>query len=390
MHDRTTSRRDFGRPECHALPASAFNAVCRVNDSFISLISGQRRGAIASAARLVLRVCSLGYRAIIRLRNHYYSTIAMPFWLDVPVISVGNLTVGGTGKTPMTLWICRQLLARGRKPAVLSRGYKASREGQADELMMITRLCPEAIAVAHSDRRAAGRLAVSEYGARAAVLDDGFQHRKMGRDLDILLVDATRPFGFGHLLPRGLLREPIGSLRRAGAVVITRCDQAAPEEIARIESTIRWHQHDMVIVRAVHRPVGFVNLAGHEAPAPSGGHVGTLAGIARPEAFERTLADAGVTIADRMRFPDHHVYTDTDAKRINEWARSAGLDAVVTTEKDAVKLERLQARWLVPILTLRVEIDLLDGGDKMVGDLIDEVLRDFDDGEPRTSHTQEV
>ncbi len=318
------------------------------------------------------------------------STIAMPFWLDVPVISVGNLTVGGTGKTPMTLWVCRQLLARGRKPAVLSRGYKASREGQADELMMITRLCPEAVAVAHSDRRAAGRLAVSEYGARAAVLDDGFQHRKMGRDLDILLVDATRPFGFDHLLPRGLLREPIGSLRRAGAVVITRCDQAAPEEIARIESTIRWYQHDMVIVRAIHRPVGFVNLAGHEAPAPSGGQAGALAGIARPEAFERTLADAGVTIADRMRFPDHHVYTDTDAKRINEWARSAGLDAVVTTEKDAVKLERLQAKWLVPILTLRVEIDLLDGGDKMVGDLIDEVLRDFDDGEPRASHTQEV
>ena len=128
-----------------------------------------------------------------------------------------------------------------------------------------------------------------------------------------------------------------------------------------------------------HRPVGFVDLAGHDAPSPSGARVGALAGIARPDAFERTLADAGVTIADRLRLPDHHVYTPADVASISEWIRSAGLDAVVTTEKDAVKLDRLQARWPVPILTLRVEIAMLDGGDKIVGDLIDEVLKDFED-----------
>ena len=350
-----------------------------MNDSFISLVSGERRGVVASAIRCGLRACSMGYRTAIALRNHYYNALAMPFWLDVPVISVGNLTVGGTGKTPMTLWICRQLLARGRKPAVLSRGYKASQEGEADELMMITRLCPQAVAVAHADRRAAGRLAVTQYGAQAAVLDDGFQHRRMGRDLDLLLIDATRPFGFGQLLPRGLLREPIHNLRRAGAIVVTRCDQATPKAIAEIESVVRWHKSDMPLIRAIHRPVGFVDLAGHDAPSPSGARVGALAGIARPDAFERTLADAGVTIADRLRLPDHHVYTPADVASISEWIRSAGLDAVVTTEKDAVKLDRLQARWPVPILTLRVEIAMLDGGDKIVGDLIDEVLKDFED-----------
>ena len=359
----------------------------RVKESYLNLISGKRRGAMSAAARFLLRGCAMGYRSVIALRNHYYNTVAMPFWLDVPVISVGNLTVGGTGKTPMTLWICRQLLARGRKPAVLSRGYKASAEGLADELLMITRLCPQAVAIAHADRRAAGRLAVTEYGAQAAVLDDGFQHRKMGRDLDLLLIDATRPFGFGHLLPRGLLREPIHNLRRAGAIIVTRCDQATPEAMAEIESTVRWHSSDIPLVRAVHRPVGFVDLSGHEAPAPAAGRVGALAGIARPDAFERTLADAGVKVSDHLRLADHHVYSAADVESIGGWIRTAGLDAVVTTEKDAVKLERLEARWPVPILTLRIEIAMLDGGDKVVGDLIDEVLRDFDDGESRASHS---
>jgi len=360
-----------------------------VNDGFLSLIGGERRGLVATAARGALRFCAIGYRGGIALRNHYYNALAMPWWLDVPVISVGNLTVGGTGKTPMTLWICRQLLARGRKPAVLSRGYKASQEGLADELMMITRLCPEAVAIAHADRRRAGRLAVDRYGARAAVLDDGFQHRRMGRDLDVLLIDATRPFGFGYLLPRGLLREPIHNLRRADVVVVTRCDQASPEAIAEIESIVRWHRADTPLLRSVHRAVGYVDLGGRESPSPSGGRIGALAAIARPDAFERTLSEGGVTLADRLRLPDHYVYTAEDVRRIGDWVRSAGLDAVVTTEKDAVKLDRLGGKWPVPMLTLRVEIALLDGGAKILGDLIDETLKDFEEGEPRQHHSSE-
>ncbi len=360
-----------------------------VNDSFLSLIGGERRGLVATTARGALRLCAIGYRAVVGLRNHYYNALAMPWWLEVPVISVGNLTVGGTGKTPMTLWICRQLLARGRRPAVLSRGYKASEEGLADELLMVTRLCPEAVAIAHADRRRAGRLAVDQFSAQAAVLDDGFQHRRMGRDLDVLLIDATRPFGFGYLLPRGLLREPIHNLRRADVVVVTRCDQASPEAIAEIEGVVRWYRPGTPLLRSVHRAVGYVDLGGRESPSPSGGRIGALAAIARPDAFERTLTERGVALADRLRLPDHHVYTADDAGRIQAWIRSAGLDAVVTTEKDAVKLDRLGAQWPVPMLTLRVEIALLDGGDKILGDLIDETLKDFDEGGPRRHHSSE-
>jgi len=350
-----------------------------VNDSFLSLISGQRRGIAAAVARGTLRVCSIGYRAVLAVRNHYYNALAMPYWLDVPVVSVGNLTVGGTGKTPMAVWLCRQFLARGRKPAVLSRGYKASKEGLADELLMVTRQCPQVVAVAHADRRAAGRLAIQEYGAQAAVLDDGFQHRRLGRDLDLLLIDASRPFGFGYLLPRGLLREPIHNLRRADAVVLTRCDQADPKALADIEKTVRWHNARMPLVRAVHKPVGFADLAGNAVPASAAGRIGALAGIARPDAFDRTLAGLGIAIADRRRPGDHHVYTAADVEAIRAWARDARLDAIVTTEKDAVKLARLPADWPVPILALRVEIEMLADGDKILAGLIDAMLENFKD-----------
>ena len=185
---------------------------------YIQLVSGQRRGLGPSLERALLRGLSWGYGLGVSLRNRYYDRWALPTWLDVPIISVGNLTVGGTGKTPMTLWLCRQLLDRGLKPAVISRGYKASQQGLADELLMISRQCPRVVAVANPNRAAAGRLAIEEYGAQAVVLDDGFQHRRLGRDLDIVLIDATRPFGYSFLLPRGLLRERVAGLARAAGL----------------------------------------------------------------------------------------------------------------------------------------------------------------------------
>ncbi|HSW44176.1 MAG TPA: tetraacyldisaccharide 4'-kinase [Phycisphaerae bacterium] len=348
-----------------------------MNDSFINLISGRRHGPLAVGARGALRLASLGYRTGVGLRNHYYNALAMPHWLEVPVFSVGNLTVGGTGKTPMTVWLCRQLLDRGLKPAVLSRGYKASDEGLADELLLVSRQCPQAVAVAHPDRRAAGRLAIDQYHVQTAVLDDGFQHRRLGRDLDILLIDATRPFGFGYVLPRGLLREPIHNLRRAEAIVLTRADQASPQDLAEIESTIRWHNNTIPLVRAIHRPKGFVDLAGQPLSALAGGRIGALAGIARPETFERTLADLGLSLAERRRLPDHHVYTPPDVQMIRRWVEQARLDVIVTTEKDAVKLARLEADWPVPIAVLRIEIEMRDGGDKILVDLIDQTLDSF-------------
>lgn len=337
----------------------------------VDLINGRRRGLAAAVARAGLFGASLVYRVVLRLRNEWYDRLAMPRWLDVPVISVGNVTVGGTGKTPMAVWMCRRLMEHGLKPAVLCRGYKASAEGFADEAVMMSRQCPKAVVIAHPDRWAAGQLAITEYGVTAAVLDDGFQHRRMSRDLEIVLIDATRPFGFGHVLPRGLLREPLRGLARADVVVVTRSDQAPPAEVAEIERGLRlWLRAEVPIVRAVHRPVGFVELDGQEAELRGFERIGCLAGIARPETLVRTLESLRISPAAELFLPDHHVYGPGDVERIGRWIRQANLDAVVTTEKDAVKLARLETSWPVPLRALRVEMDIVAEGEQVLRGLI--------------------
>lgn len=345
------------------------------SSSYFELIGGRRRGVVAAAERAGLFGLSLAYQAVLRVRNHWYDRLAMPRWLDVPVISVGNLTVGGTGKTPMTTWVCRRLIERGLKPAVLCRGYKASAEGFADEAVMMSRQCPQAVVIAHPDRFAAGQLAIAEYGVTAAVLDDGFQHRRVSRDLDVVLIDATRPFGFGHVLPRGLLREPLCGLARADVVVITRSDQVALADLAEIEASLRRRvQPTVPIVRGIHRPTGFVDLNGDEVSPKEGERVGCLAGIARPETFVRTLADLKFTPAADLFLPDHHVYGLDDIDRIGRWVQEERLDVVITTEKDAVKLSRLAVKWPVPIWALRIEMEILGDGDRILRESIDRTL----------------
>ncbi|MGQ9649694.1 MAG: tetraacyldisaccharide 4'-kinase [Phycisphaerae bacterium] len=354
---------------------------------YMEIVSGQRRGPLAWLARGSLWMVSKGYGSLLAARNAWYNSVALPQWLDVPVISVGNLTVGGTGKTPMCGWLCRHLLGRGLKPAVLSRGYKATQEGLADEMLMLSRQYPQAVLVAHPDRYRAGCLAVEHYGAQVVILDDGFQHRRMGRDLDLLLVDATRPFGFGHLLPRGLLRESLRGLARAHAIVLTRCDHAAPDQVAEIEKSIRRQHPQALVVRAVHRPCGFTGLDGVSVPMPRAARIGCLAGIARPDAFERTVADMGIRAAQVQWWPDHHCYTTADADMIRCWAERNRLEAIITTEKDAVKLGALKADWPLPVVALHVEIDMLDDGEVILSGLIHEMLKEH--YEPETSDTRD-
>lgn len=343
------------------------------------LISGRKRGVAASLARTGLAAISFAYERGIRVRNAYYDTWAMPVWLDIPVISVGNLTVGGTGKTPMTVWLCEQMLARGRKPAVLSRGYKGTEQGGADELLLVSRRVPQAVAIAHADRARSGRLAIAEYKARAAILDDGFQHRRLGRDLDLVLIDATRPFGYEHVLPRGLLREPVGSIRRADAVVVTRCDQASPNAIEATEREVRGWAASVPIVRATHKFAGFADLSGNPADRPTATRTGAFAGIARPEAFIRTLTDIGFAPADTAFYPDHYAYGRQDADALVEWARQSEMECLFTTEKDAVKLSRLEVDWPLPVLSVCVRMEMLGDGEQVLGQLIDRMLREHDE-----------
>lgn len=342
---------------------------------YMRIISGQARSLPSAAARLGLSGLASGYANLMRFRNFYYDYVKQPKFLPAPVFSVGNLTVGGTGKTPMCIWLCEELLRRDLKPAVLSRGYKSREGGMADELIMLSRRCPEAVAIANPDRMAAGEMAIKEFGAQAVILDDAFQHRRIDRDLDIVLVDATQPFGYEHVLPRGLLREPMGGLRRADVVILTRCNQADGSSIAETTRRIQALKPDVPVLRAHHRPHGFFGLNGESMSAPSGRRIGCLAGIARPQALGQTLLDMDLPLVAILGLADHHVYRSLDLPVFEQWIEEEGLDAIVTTEKDAVKLAELGWDAPVPISVLRVAIDFVDDDERATGELIDETLR---------------
>lgn len=344
------------------------------SERFLELVSGRRRGTRAALLRGGLSLAAKGYAAAVGLRNLRYDVLGSPRCLDIPVISVGNLTVGGTGKTPMAIWLCEQLAARGLKPAVLSRGYGATRESPPDELRLVTRRCPQAVGVANADRHAAGRLAIAELNAQAAVLDDGFQHRQLARDLDLLLIDAACPFGYERILPRGLLRESVAGLARADAVVLTRCDQVPEAELAGLEERIRAVVEDLPILRSVHRPLGWVDLNGKAVEPPDAHTLAAFAGIAQPEKFFAMLKAMGLSVAACRSYDDHQVYTESDAAVLSQWAAAGGADMLVTTEKDAVKLADMPVEWPVPVRVLQIGLQFMADDEKRLAAMVEEVL----------------
>jgi tetraacyldisaccharide 4'-kinase len=279
----------------------------------------------------------------------------------VPVVSVGNLTVGGTGKTPCVEHVARFYRGRGLRVAVLSRGYGAG-GGRNDEAMVLEENLPDVPHLQGPDRAALAAAAVEELESEVLVLDDAFQHRRLARDLDVVLIDATNPWGHGHLLPRGLLREPPSGLRRAGAVLLTRCDQAGLAERGRLREAVARLAPGAPVAETTHRPVGLVN--GDRAAALDrlpGRPAAAFCGIGNPEAFRRTLADLGADVVAFRTFPDHHPYARADVDDLRAWARQQATDCVVvTTQKDLVKL-RLSDLGGRELWALRIELHVEDG-----------------------------
>jgi tetraacyldisaccharide 4'-kinase len=307
---------------------------------FRALVSGQARGPWPALQRGGLRLASLPYGLAVRLRNVMYER----GWKErhrapVPVVSVGNLTVGGTGKTPCVEYVARYYRGRDRRVAVLSRGYGAA-GGRNDEAMVLEENLPDVPHLQAPDRVALATTAVEELDSEVLVLDDGFQHRRLARDLDIVLIDATNPWGHGHLLPRGLLREPPSSLRRAGSIVLTRCDQVSAEERRHLREAVTRLAPGLPTVESAHRPIDLCNGTRtaaldrlRERP------VAAFCGVGNPEAFRRTLRDLGADVIAFRTFPDHHPYTRADVEDLRAWARRQPADCVVvTTQKDLVKL----------------------------------------------------
>lgn len=301
------------------------------------------------------------YGGVIRLRNRRFErTAGAVQTVDVPVVSVGNITVGGTGKTPLVIEIVRRLQALGRQPAVLTRGYKAAPGQSADEVREYAAAVAGLDVVVDPDRVAGARRAVRELGADCLVLDDGFQHRRLGRDLDVVLIDALAPFGGGYLLPAGRLREPLASLARADVLVITRANQASADEVQRIEETLRKHAPEVPVVRAEVVPDALVGLHGAAAPLTTlrGQRVVAAAGIGNPQTFLRLVESLGATRVAGHTCDDHHHYGPADVRLLERAVRANKANCVVTTRKDWVKLRAYWSDAAPPLWRLDIRARL--------------------------------
>ena len=324
--------------------------LANVNESwFRDLVSGKTAGIAASCARAGLNVASVGYRFAVVLRNGLFDLGLKPAHRStVPVISIGNITTGGTGKTPLVALVCHLLLQADRHPGIVSRGYRSVDGNANDEKLVLNILCPQAPHKQNPDRVAAARFLTSLLDSagrnrvNAIVMDDGFQHRRLHRDLNIVLIDATTPFGYGRLLPRGLLREPLSSLKRADVVIITRSDLASEAALAKIEDTVIAAAPKLAdcILRVVFQPTSLRRRDGSiiQLSEVAATNVHLMAGIGNPEAFHATAVRIGMHVTGTSWFQDHHHYSNTDLDQVLQQAAASNGTLVVTTLKDLVKL----------------------------------------------------
>ncbi|MEP7015526.1 MAG: tetraacyldisaccharide 4'-kinase [Verrucomicrobiota bacterium] len=361
----------------------------------IDVVLGRTRGVRASLLRALLYALSFIYERIVQLRLYLYrKRIFRERTLGCLVISIGNLTVGGTGKTPIVEKFARALQTGGRRVAILTRGYKSVphpskrswldrlrnrdvdpprivSDGKSllldsltagDEPYMLAHNLKDVVVLVDKDRVKSGRFAIDKWKADTLLLDDGLQYLHLKHRLDIVLVDRQAPFGNEFLLPRGTLREPPRNLRRASYVFITKSTGEANDElIARIRSYNRTAE----IIECAHKPLYLQNIqTGEQLPLErlQGAFIGSISGIAAPESFERALAKLGARVDLAKRYIDHHYYTPSELQSFVNRCIRRDLAMIVTTEKDAVRMPHLpETEVKVPIYFLRVEIEILSG-----------------------------
>lgn len=337
-------------------------------ETFRTIVSGQRRSLPAHAARGFLSLAELAYRAAIERRNRRYdSGRAEIVRVSVPVISVGNLTLGGTGKTPLVAWLARWFRDRGVRVSLISRGYGAKSAAGNDELKELAQRLPDVPHLQDADRPAAARIAIEELETQLILLDDGFQHRRLARDLDIVLIDATEPFGYERLFPRGMLREPISALARADIVALTRCNLVTSERRNELRRRVAAVAPQATWAEVAQRPHRLRTASGTERPLdtlPAGG-VLAFCGIGNPAAFRQTLEQLHWPLVDLRIFPDHCDYDPAAIAGLQQWAAAhPGAGAIVCTHKDLVKIgvDRLGP---LPLLALTLEMDFERGRDEV-------------------------
>ncbi len=338
---------------------------------FYELLSGGRRGPAAALARALLRFAEVPYTWAVEFRNWRFDQGRAPIRrVDVPVISVGNITAGGTGKTPMVAWLANWFTQHALRVALISRGYRSSADGASDhagndEARELAQRLPEVPHLQNPDRVAAAQLAIEQHGCQLIVLDDAFQHRRIHRDLDIVLIDALRPFGYGHVLPRGLLREPLHRLARADLIALSRADAVDESRRRQLRTEVAAVAPEAAWIEVVHRPQSLLNAHGQSVSVDSlqGKRVAAFAGIGNPQGFYHSLEQLGCELVARRAFADHFHYDPTDLVDLQNWVADLdSIDAVVCTCKDLVKIDAVQI-GSCPLWALAVEVDVVRGLD---------------------------
>ena len=343
-----------------------------MKDCLYNLATDKTRGFFASFCKLLLWLLSLVYGLVVSIlvflntRNQYRP--------GCKVISVGNITLGGTGKTSLVEYIARALLKEDRKIAVLSRGYKrkiASSSGDhvnssqemGDEPFMLKENLAGVPVIAGIDRVKSANLAIKEYGVDTVILDDAFQQWKIKKDLEIVTIDTTNPFGNRHLIPRGILREPLWSLKRADIFVLTKANLSSRD--GELKSVLGKINNKALIIESYHLPERFYNLANPKEifalDQLKNKTAGLFSGIGDPGSFEKLVETLGVKTGFSARFTDHHSYTQEEIDKIIKDTKACGAEFIITTQKDAARLSGLRITDSgLRILVLRIQLAIKD------------------------------
>ncbi|MDR2737944.1 MAG: tetraacyldisaccharide 4'-kinase, partial [Puniceicoccales bacterium] len=357
------------------------------------ILYDRKKSVATTIVAVLLLPLSLLFAQVVRLRRWLYcKRILASDVLGCPVIVVGNLTVGGTGKTPVVEKIARELHERGRKVAILSRGYKSKSESKwkmwirsmthkkepppkivsdgktlllgsevaGDEPFMLAKNLPGIAVLVDKDRVKAGRYAIKNFGVDTLILDDGFQYFPLLGYVNLLLIDKTNPFGNRHLIPRGILREPVSQIKRASYVLLTKADTASDDSII---ETIMSHKPGVKIIQCAHFPRNLSSLDSKEVRPTdllNGKKIMAFSGIASPDGFENFLSRNGAEIVYKKRFVDHHRFSRAELENIFSVALAKGAEFAVTTEKDAVRMPK-DFEMEIPTFFLKMDIEIISG-----------------------------
>ena len=328
------------------------------------LATDKKRGFIASVFKILLFILCLIYGLAVRILSFIYRI--KPYQLNCKVISVGNITLGGTGKTSLVELIARVLKEEGHKVAILSRGYKrksiryplsAKRyQLMGDEPYMLSKNLGDIPVIVNKDRIRAAKRAIRDCQVDTVILDDGFQQWRINKDLEIVTIDATNPLGNLCLIPRGILREGLSSLRRVQIFLLTKVNLKPDNQ--KIKKLLNKINPNALIIEAIHKPVGFYKLGQLRDNLVNpdefrGRKVSLVSGIADPASFENLISNLGIEIGLSFRFPDHYVYTQKDLNKIINDSKQKGVSNIITTEKDSVRLLTLNC------FILRIKLEIL-------------------------------